>query len=162
MSARSKARKRALDVLFESEQRSVPALETLAGRIAAADPPVSEYTVGLVEGVVANRERIDELLTTYSQDWSLDRMPAVDRAILRLATFELLWRDDVPDPVVIDEAVTMARTLSTDESPGFVNGLLGRLHDLKPMLAPPQLAATSDPAAEENDHAGVINTPEQG
>lgn len=136
MAARSKARKRALDVLFEAEQRSAPVLEILAGRLAASDPPVSEYTVSLVEGVVANHERIDELLTTYSQDWSLDRMPAVDRAILRLATFELLWRDDVPDAVVIDEAVTMARTLSTDESPRFVNGLLGRLLELKPMLAP--------------------------
>ena len=98
MSARSKARKRALDVLFESEQRGVDVLETLAGRIAAADPPVSEFTVELVEGVVAHRDRIDELLTTYSQGWSLDRMPAVDRAVLRLGTFELLWLDDVPLP----------------------------------------------------------------
>lgn len=136
MSARSKARKRALDVLFESDQRSVPALDTLAGRVAAAEPPVSEYSVELVEGVVGHRDRIDELLTTYAKDWPLDRMPAVDRAILRLATFELLWRDDVPDAVVIDEAVTMARSLSTDESPTFVNGLLGRLLELKPMLAP--------------------------
>lgn len=141
MSARSKARKRALDVLFESEQRAVSATETLAGRIAAADPPVSEYAVELVEGVVAHRERIDELLTTYSQDWPLDRMPAVDRAILRLATFELLWRDDVPDAVVIDEAVTLAQSLSTDDSPGFVNGLLGRLLDLKPVLAPQKPSA---------------------
>jgi N utilization substance protein B len=137
MSARSKARKRALDVLFESEQRSVPVLDTLAGRVAEAEPPVGEYTVDLVEGVIANNTRIDELLSTYSQDWSLDRMPAVDRAILRLATFELLWRDDVPDAVVIDEAVNLARSLSTDESPGFVNGLLGRLLDLKPELVRP-------------------------
>jgi N utilization substance protein B len=134
MSARSKARKRALDVLFESEQRSAPVLETLAGRVAASDPPVSEYSVELVEGVVANQARIDELLGTYARDWSLDRMPAVDRAVLRLATYELLWRDDVPDAVVIDEAVTLARSLSTDESPAFVNGLLGRLLDLKPDL----------------------------
>ena len=134
MSARSKARKRALDVLFESEQRSAPVLETLAGRVAASDPPVSEYSVELVEGVVANQARIDELLGTYARDWSLDRMPAVDRAVLRLATYELLWRDDVPDAVVIDEAVTLARSLSTDESPAFVNGLLGRLLDLKPTL----------------------------
>lgn len=134
MGARSKARKRALDVLFESEQRSVAPLETLATRLAAADPPVGEYAVELVQGVVAHRERIDELLSTYAKDWPLDRMPAVDRAILRLATFELLWRDDVPDAVVIDEAVTLASTLSTDESPSFVNGLLGRLHDLKPLL----------------------------
>jgi N utilization substance protein B len=135
MSARSKARKRALDVLFESEQRSAPVLETLAGRLAASDPPVSGYTVDLVEGVVAHTDRIDELLTTYSEDWPLDRMPAVDRSILRLATFELLWRDDVPDAVVIDEVVSLARSLSTDESPRFVNGLLARLLDLKPMLA---------------------------
>jgi N utilization substance protein B len=138
MSARSKARKRALDILFEAEQRSVPALEALAVRVAAADPPVSEYTAELVQGVVANQGRIDELLSTYSQDWSLDRMPAVDRAILRLGSYELLWCDDVPDAVVIDEAVTLAKDLSTDESPGFVNGLLGRLLDLKPRLAPEQ------------------------
>jgi transcription antitermination protein NusB len=138
MSARSKARKRALDVLFESEQRGVDVLETLAGRVAAADPPVSEFTVELVEGVVAHRDRIDELLTTYSQGWSLDRMPAVDRAVLRLGTFELLWLDDVPDAVVVDQAVELARYLSTDDSPGFVNGVLGRLLDLKPMLAPEQ------------------------
>jgi transcription antitermination protein NusB len=137
MSARSKARKRALDVLFEAEQRSAPVLEILAGRVAASDPPVSEYSVELVEGVVANQARIDELLGTYARDWSLDRMPAVDRALLRLVTYELLWRDDVPDAVVIDEAVTLARSLSTDESPAFVNGLLGKLLDLKPELAPP-------------------------
>ncbi len=139
MSARSKARKRALDVLFEADQRSAPVLELLAGRVAASDPPVSAYSVELVEGVVANQARIDELLATYSRDWSLDRMPAVDRALLRLATYELLWRDDVPDAVVIDEAVTLARSLSTDESPSFVNGLLGKLLDLKPELtAAPQ------------------------
>ncbi len=138
MSARSKARKRALDVLFESEQRGVDVLETLAGRVAAADPPVSEFTVELVEGVVKHRDRIDELLTTYSQGWSLDRMPAVDRAVLRLGTFELLWLDDVPDAVVVDQAVELARNLSTDDSPGFVNGVLGRLLDLKPMRAPEQ------------------------
>jgi N utilization substance protein B len=136
MSARSKARKRALDVLFESEQRGVDVLETLAGRVAGGDPPVSEFTVELVEGVVKHRDRIDELLTTYSQGWSLDRMPAVDRAVLRLGTFELLWLDDVPDAVVVDQAVELARSLSTDDSPGFVNGVLGRLLDLKPMLAP--------------------------
>lgn len=140
MPARSRARKRALDVLFESEQRGVGPLETLAERVAAADPPVSEYVGTLVEGVVANAARIDELLATHARDWALDRMPAVDRAILRLAAYELLWRDDVPDAVVIDEAVALAKNLSTDESPSFVNGLLARLHDLKPSI----LAATSD------------------
>jgi len=105
MGARSKARKRALDVLFEAEQRSAPVLDTLASRVAASDPPVGEYAVELVEGVAAHQQQIDELLGAHSRDWPLDRMPAVDRAILRLATYELLWRDDVPDAVVIDEAV---------------------------------------------------------
>jgi transcription antitermination protein NusB len=135
MAARSKARKRALDVLFESEQRRVNALDTLASRLAAAEPPVNDYTVVLVEGVVAHAERIDELLTTYAQGWQLDRMPAVDRTVLRIGTFELLWSDDVPDGVVISEAVALARDLSTDDSPGFVNGLLARLLELKPTLA---------------------------
>jgi N utilization substance protein B len=135
VAARTKARKRALDVLFESEQRNVDVLATLAGRVAAGDPPINEYTVELVEGVVSQGERIDELLTTYAQGWSLDRMPAVDRAILRLGTYELLWRDDIPDAVAISEAVALARDLSTDDSPGFVNGLLARLLELKPTLA---------------------------
>jgi transcription antitermination protein NusB len=132
--ARTKARKRALDVLFEADQRGADVLATLADRVAVGEPPVPDYTIALVEGVVAQRERIDELLTTYSQGWSLDRMPAVDRAVLRLGTFELIWRDDVPDAVVISEAVGLARQLSTDESPAFVNGLLARLLDLKPLL----------------------------
>ena len=125
MGARTKARKRALDVLFEADQRGADVLETLADRVAVGEPPVPDYAIALVEGVVAQRERIDELLTTYSQGWSLDRMPAVDRAVLRLGTYELIWRDDVPDAVVISEAVGLARQLSTDESPAFVNGVLG-------------------------------------
>jgi len=134
MAARSKARKRALDVLFESEARNVPPLATLATRLAAADPPVNDYTVELVEGVVAHAARIDELLAQHSEGWTLGRMPAVDRTALRLATFELLWRDDVPDGVVLSEAVRLVGELSTDESPGFVNGLLARLLELKPTL----------------------------
>jgi N utilization substance protein B len=134
VTARTKARKRALDILFESDQRGADVLETLARRVAEAEPAVNPYTVELVEGVVAQRDRIDELLTTYSQGWSLDRMPAVDRTILRIGTYELLWRDEIPDAVAINEAVQLARDLSTEESPGFVNGLLGRLLDLKPML----------------------------
>jgi transcription antitermination protein NusB len=135
VSARTKARKRALDILFESEQRRVDVLETLAARVAGGEPPVGDYTVALVEGVVAQGPRIDELLTTYAQGWSLDRMPAVDRAILRLGAFELLWGEEIPDAVAISEAVGLARDLSTDESPGFVNGLLARLLELKPTLA---------------------------
>lgn len=93
---------------------------------------VPEYAATIVEGVVANRVRIDELLSTYAHGWTLERMPAVDRAVLRLGAWELLFNDEVPDAVAIDEAVELARSLSTDESPGFVNGLLARLLSLKP------------------------------
>lgn len=133
MPARSKARKRALDALFEADQRRVPATQVLAERRSALPPPTS-YTVELVEGVVTHAQQIDELLAAHAQGWSLDRMPAVDRALLRIATFELLWRDDVPDAVVLDEAVRLAQQLSTDESPGFVNGLLATLASLKPSV----------------------------
>jgi transcription antitermination protein NusB len=132
MAARSKARKRALDVLFEAEIRREPVLALLDERVAAASPPVSPYAAELVRGVQAHREQIDELLSTYAEGWTLDRMPAVDRNILRIGTFELLWQDDVPDAVVISEAVALARDLSTDGSPAFVNGLLARLLQLKP------------------------------
>jgi N utilization substance protein B len=134
MSARGKARKRALDVLFESDLRSADAVETLAQRLAQATPPVPEYTVTLVEGVTAHRTRIDELIESYALDWSLDRMPVVDRNVLRIGVFELLWQDDVPDAVVLSEAVTLARSLSTDESPTFVNGVLAKLLENKPEL----------------------------
>lgn len=134
MPARSKARKRALDVLFESDSRGSDAITMLADRLAQSDPPVPEYSVELVEGVCANRERIDELISSYAVGWTMDRMPAVDRNVLRLAVYELLWRDEVPDAVVIDEAVALVRSLSTDDSPRFVNGLLARLLDLKPTL----------------------------
>jgi N utilization substance protein B len=140
LSARSKARKRALDVLYAAELRGVPPLDVLGEQPMArgaqgAPPPPNPYVSTLVEGVVAHRARIDELLSTYSSGWALDRMPAVDRNILRLAVFELLWGEDVPGPVVIDEAVQLARELSTDDSPAFVNGLLARILDLRPRLA---------------------------
>ena len=134
MGARSKARKRALDVLFEADQRGLDAVAVLAERVRRADPPVPEYAVEIVEGVTAQRERIDELLATYAQGWTVDRMPGVDRALLRLSAWELLYNDDVPDAVAIDEAVELARSLSTDESPAFVNGLLARLLAVKPSL----------------------------
>ena len=127
MSARSKARKRAVDVLYEADLRGRDRREVLRERIADANPPVPDHTVRLVEGVEEHAGRIDELIDTHAHGWSLDRLPDVDRAILRMATFELLWVDDVPDPVVIDEAVTLARVLSTDDSPAFVNGVLGAI-----------------------------------
>jgi transcription antitermination protein NusB len=133
--ARSQARKRALDVLYESDLRGADVVATLAARLAEADPPISAYAVELVEGVTAHRKRIDELLMTYAEGWTLERMPPVDRNVLRIGVYELLWRADVPDGVVLDEAVELAKRLSTDSSPGFVNGLLARLLALKPSLA---------------------------
>ena len=127
MAARSKARKRALDVLYEADLRSVDVLTTLAERVSLAEPPVNDYTIELVEGVQANRMRIDEILSDYAEGWTVSRMPDVDRAVLRLGVYELLWRDEVPDAVAIDEVVELAKTLSTDESPRFVNGVLGRV-----------------------------------
>lgn len=135
MSARSKARKRAVDVLYEADLRSIAPTTTLAERVALADPPLNQFTVELVEGVQANKDRIDEILTEYAEGWTVARMPDVDRAVLRLALYELLWRDDVPDAVVIDEAVELAKTLSTDESPRFVNGVLGRVLRDQPEVA---------------------------
>ena len=125
MAARSKARKRAVDVLYEADVRSGDRLALLHERLADETPPVPEHTVRLVEGVAEHAARIDELIDTHATGWSIDRLPDVDRAILRMAVFELLWADDVPDAVVIDEAVELARALSTDDSPAYVNGVLG-------------------------------------
>ncbi len=125
--ARSKARKRALDILFESEQRGLPAADTLAERSNAAQTPLNPYTITLVEGVDEHRVAIDEAISSYSAGWSLERMPAVDRNIVRIAVFELRHVDEVPDAVALSEAVSLARELSTDESPAFVNGLLAKI-----------------------------------
>ncbi|MFM9432078.1 transcription antitermination factor NusB [Arthrobacter sp. MP_2.3] len=134
MSARGKARNRALDVLFEAEQRSVSAFDVLKSRREVTDQIVNPYTLDIVEGVLSHQVAIDEFLETYSQGWTLERMPSVDRIILRIGTWELLYNDDVPDGVAVSEAVALAKTLSTDESPQFINGLLGRLQQLKPSL----------------------------
>jgi N utilization substance protein B len=126
--ARSKARKRAVDVLYAAALRDADPMTLLAERTEVAEQPApNDYAETLVEGVVAHRERIDELLTEHAEGWTLDRMPFVDLAVLRLGVYELLWASDVPDAVAIDEAVQLARSLSTDDSPRFVNGVLGRL-----------------------------------
>ena len=125
MSARSKARKRALDVLFASELRGESATEALDRAIEEGDGPTNDYTVELVRGVVEHQPRIDEVLASYSEGWTLERMPAVDRNVLRLGVYELLYVDDVPDAVAVSEAMALVRDLSTDESPPFVNGILG-------------------------------------
>ena len=127
MAARTKARKRAVDVLYEADIRSGDRLTLLRERLADETPPVPEHTIRLVEGVAEHASRIDELIDTHASNWSIDRLPDVDRAILRMAVFELLWVDDVPDAVVIDEAVELAKALSTDDSPAYVNGVLGAI-----------------------------------
>jgi N utilization substance protein B len=129
VAARSKARKRAVDVLYEADLRRSDPLAVLRDRVADGNPPVPEHAVRLVEGAVEQRTRIDELIEQHASGWSLDRLPDVDRAILRMAVYELLWVDDVPDAVVIDEAVELAKALSTDDSPAYVNGVLGAILD---------------------------------
>lgn len=133
MAARTKARKRALELLFEAEARGLNVGQLLAERIAAptTQHPLPDYTVTLVEGVLARWAAINEVLETYSQGWSLERMPAVDRAALRVGTWEIIWNDDVPDEVAISEALGLVQGMSTDESPKFVNGLLARVSDVK-------------------------------
>ncbi|OEV13096.1 NusB antitermination factor [Streptomyces sp. Amel2xB2] len=139
MAARNKARKRAFQIIFEADQRGTTATSVMEDWVKHAgtderQPPVSAYTRELIEGYAQNAQRIDELISTYSVGWTLDRMPVVDRCILRLAAYELIWSEEVPEAVVIDEALDIAREFSTDESPPFINGLLGRLKDLKPTL----------------------------
>jgi len=115
-------------VLYESELRGLDPLAVLGDRLAQSDPPVPEYAVALVEGVVSHRAAIDSLLSAVSADWPLERMPSVDRNVLRIGTYELLYcADDVPEGVAISEAVELATSLSTDESPKFVNGVLARV-----------------------------------
>jgi N utilization substance protein B len=120
MSARTKSRTRALDILFESEAQNLA--------------PGGTHAVLLIEGVVSHRDRLDEIISSNAKDWTLDRMPAVDRNLLRIGAFEILYVDDVPDAVAVSEAVNLAADLSTDESSTFVNGLLSRIVQLKPTL----------------------------
>ena len=127
MSARTKARKRALDVLYASEVRRESPVVALERAISDGEGPTNDYTATLVRGVVAEQATIDDLLGTASEGWSLDRMPAVDRNVLRIGVYELLYVDDVPDAVAVTEAMNLVRELSTDESPAFVNGVLGAI-----------------------------------
>jgi transcription antitermination protein NusB len=141
---RHAARKRAVDLLFEAEARGVTPAETAEGRAALAEAksdiePLNPYTVSVALGVTEHQAHIDDLISSHLQGWTLERLPAVDRAILRVAVWELLHADDVPEPVAVDEAVELAKELSTDDSPGFVNGVLGQV-----MLVTPQIRAAAD------------------
>ncbi|NJC72748.1 transcription antitermination factor NusB [Planosporangium thailandense] len=130
MSARRKARKRALDVLYEADLRESPITDVLAAyleRLPEPRPEQLDYTVALAEGVASRHDRIDELIASYAEGWTLDRMPVIDRNLARIAVYELLYREEIDDAVAITEAVELARALSTDDSPRFLNGVLGRI-----------------------------------
>ena len=139
MSARSKARKQALDLLYETDIRGTNLLETLVARDIPADGPdarpIREYTRELVNGVSDNRRKIDELITTYAQGWDMDRLPAVDRNILRLGIYEILWSTTVPTSVAIDEALDLAKELSSDDSSKYIHGVLGRIASIKDTIS---------------------------
>ncbi|KGI68048.1 transcription antitermination factor NusB [Mycolicibacterium rufum] len=142
---RHQARKRAVDLLFEAEARGITAAEVAEGRSTLAEKstdhdvaPLNPYTVTVARGVTEHQAHVDDLISSHLQGWTLDRLPAVDRAILRVAVWELLHAEDVPEPVAVDEAVELAKQLSTDDSPGFVNGVLGQV-----MLVTPQIRAAA-------------------
>jgi len=139
VSARSKARKQALDILYESDIRSSDALAILESRDVTEEGPdarpLREFTRELISGVTANKRKIDELISTYAQGWDMDRLAAVDRNILRLGIFEIIWSDELADGIAIDEAITLAKDLSTDDSATFIHGLLGKISSIKESVA---------------------------
>ncbi|MEY3578397.1 MAG: hypothetical protein RIS49_375 [Actinomycetota bacterium] len=135
MSARSKARKQALDLLYEADIRGGSALEFLQSRDVVEDGPdarpIRDFTKELIGGIAENSRKIDELITTYAQGWDMDRLPAVDRNILRLGIYEIVWSTELADGIAIDEALTLAKELSTDESAGYIHGVLGKISSIK-------------------------------
>ena len=139
MSARSKARKQTLDLLYEADIRGASAAELLAQRDVVEEGPdarpIREFTKTLIAGVTENKRKIDELIATYAQGWDMDRLPAVDRNILRLGIYEIVWSSDLDDGIAIDEALTLAKELSTDESAGYIHGVLGRISSIKESIA---------------------------
>lgn len=139
MSARSKARKQTLDLLYESDIRGSSASDLMVLRDVPDDGPdarpIRDFTKELIGGITENRRKIDELISTYAQGWDMDRLPAVDRNILRLGIYEIVWSDDVEDGVAIDEALNLAKVLSTDESAGYIHGVLGRISTIKSSIA---------------------------
>ena len=139
MSSRSKARKQTLDLLYEADIRGASAADLLTLRDVVEEGPdsrpIREYTKLLVDGVVVNKRKIDELITTYAQGWDMDRLPAVDRNILRLGIYEIVWSSDLDDGIAIDEALKLAKDLSTDESAAYIHGVLGKISMIKESIA---------------------------
>lgn len=155
LGARHKARKRAVDFLFEAEARDADPVDLAKERIELARgddsiAPVSEYTETLVVGVAENLDRLDSVISDHLNDWTLGRLPAVDRAILRVAVWELFHATDVPPVVAVDEAVELAKQLSTDDSPSFVNGVLGQIVLVAPQVRAAAAAVSSRPADAES------------
>lgn len=132
--SRGRARRRALEILFEAEHRKTTPLSALQRRREYTDQIINPYTAQIIDGVITHQEQIDELLAQYAHGWTMERMLAMDKSILRLGAWELLFNDEMPDAAAVNEAVNMAREYSNDDSPGYVNGVLGRLQDLKPTL----------------------------
>jgi N utilization substance protein B len=139
VSARSKARKQSLDLLYEGDIRGQAPADLLSLRDVFEEGPdarpIREYTKELIAGIALNRRKIDELISTYAQGWDMDRLPAVDRNILRLGIYEILWCKDLADAVAIDEALNLAKELSTDDSATYIHGVLGRIASIKDSLA---------------------------
>jgi len=139
VSARSKARKQALDILFESDIRGSVAIDILVSRDVVEEGPdarpIREYTREIITGVSEHRRKIDELIATYAQGWDMDRLPAVDRSILRIGIYEIIWAQSLPDAVAIDEALILAQELSTDESAGYIHGVLGKIASIKESIS---------------------------
>ncbi|GAA1804281.1 transcription antitermination factor NusB [Nesterenkonia flava] len=134
MAKRSKARRRALEILFEAEQRGISPEQVLKTRTEKGDLVANEYVGEILTGVTERQERIDELLSTYARGWTVERMPRVDLMALRIGTWEILYNEEIPDGVAVAEAMALVRQLSTEESPKFVNGVLGRIQQLKSTL----------------------------
>lgn len=139
MSARSKARKQTLDLLYEADIRGVSAADLLANRVATEEGPearpIREFTRDLIAGITANKRKIDELIATYAQGWDMDRLPAVDRNILRLGIYEIVWTPELSESIAIDEALTLAKELSTEESSGYIHGVLGKISQIRESIA---------------------------
>ena len=139
MSARSKARKQTLDLLYEADIRGASAAELLTTRDVVDEGPdarpIRDFTRELISGITANKRKIDELITTYAQGWDMDRLPAVDRNILRLGIYEIVWTPDLAEGIAIDEALNLAKELSTEESAGYIHGVLGKISQIKESIA---------------------------
>ena len=139
MSARSKARKQTLDLLYEADIRGVSAADLLANRVVTEKGPearpIREFTRDLIAGITANKRKIDELIATYAQGWDMDRLPAVDRNILRLGIYEIVWTPELSESIAIDEALTLAKELSTEESSGYIHGVLGKISQIRESIA---------------------------